>query len=291
MTGVLATHGRVERKLLIDGRSSRYGRVVEEVLVESEHGRVVRVGDTVRRTMLPWSPSVHLLLQHLESLGFVAAPRFLGIDDEGREVLSYVDGICGADGSNGPGAGAHVWAMVVPDDGLVRFAQLLREYHEAVASFVPPEDAQWAIGSGAPALGELICHNDIGPWNVVWRDSAPVSFIDWDYASPAPSIDDVAYALWWSVPFASDDECLTWRRFSDPPNRQHRIEVFAAAYGLTTVDGLVDAVIARQRKFRATVVEHAERGIPSDVAAVADGYLDTVDGWIAWSESNRHLLE
>jgi hypothetical protein len=264
---------------------------VEEVLAASEHRRVVRVGDTVRRTMYPWSTSVHLLLQHLESVGYPAAPRFLGIDDEGREVLSYVEGICGADGSTGPGFGAHVWAMVVPDGGLARFARTLREYHDAVAGFAPPHDAPWATGTGAPGPGEIICHNDVGPWNVVWREAAPVCFIDWDYAAPAPPLDDVAFALWWAIPFASDDECVTWRRFSNPPDRRHRLEVFAAAYGLASVEGIVDAVIARQHKFRATVVEHAERGIPGAVAEVDSGYLDTVDGWIQWSESNRHDLD
>lgn len=241
--------------------------------------------------MYPWSRSVHLLLRHLESVGFDAAPRFLGVDDQGREVLSYIDGICGADGSNGPGFGAHVWAMVVPDDGLGRFARLLRDYHDAVAGFAPPPDAPWATGDGPPGPGESICHNDPGPWNVVWRDSNPVGLIDWDYAAPGPPLDDVAFALWWSIPFASDDDCLTWRRFSRPPDRRHRVEVFAAAYGLDDVGNVVDAVINRQHKFRATVVEHAARGIPGDVAAIADGYLDTVDGWIEWSESNRHLFE
>ena len=53
---------------------------------------VVRVGDTVRRPVGPHSPLVHALLTHLESIGFEGAPRFLGIDHAGREVLSYVDG-------------------------------------------------------------------------------------------------------------------------------------------------------------------------------------------------------
>jgi hypothetical protein len=263
---------------------------VEEVLAETEHRRVVRIGDTVRRTMYPWSASVHLLLQHLESVGYTA-PRFLGIDDHGREVLSFVEGTCGAEGSAGPGFGAHVWAMVVPNEGLQRFARSLRDYHQAVEGFTAPSDTPWSIGTGPPQAGEVICHGDIGPWNVVWRDQAPVCFIDWDHAAPAPAIDDVAYALWWSIPFASDEESITWRRFSAPPNRRRRIEVFASAYGLTSIEGLVDAVIGRQRTFRATVVEHAERGIPGAVAEVASGYLDTVDGWIEWSESNRDLLD
>ena len=57
---------------------------------------VVRVGDTVRRNAGPWTPAVHALLRHLERVGFTGAPRALGIDDQGREVLSYLEGECGA---------------------------------------------------------------------------------------------------------------------------------------------------------------------------------------------------
>jgi hypothetical protein len=53
---------------------------------------VVRAGDTVRRPVGPHSPLVHALLTHLESAGFAGAPRFLGIDRSGREVLTYIDG-------------------------------------------------------------------------------------------------------------------------------------------------------------------------------------------------------
>jgi hypothetical protein len=53
---------------------------------------VVRVGATVYRPIGPHWPFVHALLAHLERVGFSAAPRFLGIDDRGREILSYLDG-------------------------------------------------------------------------------------------------------------------------------------------------------------------------------------------------------
>ena len=48
---------------------------------------VVRVGDTVRRNVGPWTPAVHALLRHLEYVGFTGAPRVMGIDDRNREVL------------------------------------------------------------------------------------------------------------------------------------------------------------------------------------------------------------
>lgn len=149
----------------------------------------------------------------------------------------------------------------------------------------------WATGSGAPGADDILCHNDFGPWNVVWRGAAPICIIDWDYAAPAPPLDDVAYALEWSIPFAPDEDCLTWRRFSQPPDRRRRVEVFARGYGLTSTDGLVDAVVARQRKFRGAVVEQAERGIQPAVDEVASGYLDVVDARIDWSVRHRHLFQ
>lgn len=53
---------------------------------------VVRVGRTVRRPVGAHSPLVHALLRHLEAAGFHGAPRFLGIDAAGREVLTFVEG-------------------------------------------------------------------------------------------------------------------------------------------------------------------------------------------------------
>ena len=47
---------------------------------------VVRVGDTVRRPRGP--EAVRALLEWYERVGFDGAPRFLGFDDRGREVLS-----------------------------------------------------------------------------------------------------------------------------------------------------------------------------------------------------------
>ena len=49
---------------------------------------VVRIGNTVRRPLGFNDHLVHVLLKHFESVGFTGAPRLLGIDAEGREVLS-----------------------------------------------------------------------------------------------------------------------------------------------------------------------------------------------------------
>src|SRR5207245_171495 len=53
---------------------------------------VVRVGDTVRRPPGPRAAYVRELLRFLEQRGWSAAPRYLGVDDKGRETLTFVSG-------------------------------------------------------------------------------------------------------------------------------------------------------------------------------------------------------
>jgi len=55
---------------------------------------VHRRGDVVIRDAGPWTPAVHALLRHLEDAGFAAAPRLVGsgLDTEGREMLTFIDG-------------------------------------------------------------------------------------------------------------------------------------------------------------------------------------------------------
>ncbi len=186
---------------------------VPEVPLPGERG-VVRVGDTVRRPAA--GPAVHALLRFLEQADFPCSPRVLGVDERGREVLSYLPGV----------SGRHGWAQVVPERGLRAFAELLRAYHDAVADFTPSVHA-WALEPRPPRAGELICHGDFGPWNVVWDGGRPVGLLDFDFAGPAPALTDVAYALEHSVPFRDDDHCLRWLAYPSPPDRRARLETFA----------------------------------------------------------------
>jgi hypothetical protein len=248
-------------------------------LQDQPHRVVVRVGDTVRRPVHPWTPTIHRLLRHLEAVGFPHSPRVLGIDGQGREVLTYIDGESGADG----------WAHVVGAAGLAAMARLLRDYHRAVAGF-RPDGAVWANRTATPAAGELVCHGDFGPWNLVWRGGEPVGILDWDYAWPAPPVHDVAYALEYVVPFRDDEECLRWLRYPHPPDRRRRIEVFAQAYGLASTEGLVDEVIAQQE----LVLERSRRlaadGRQPQVHWRASGQFEEVARRIRWSRAHRHLF-
>jgi len=141
---------------------------------------VVRVGDTVRRPAGPWTDAVDALLTHLADVGFTAAPRLLGRDDRGRQVLEYVPG------ELGDNRGTYSTAE------LASIGRMLAGLHHALDSFVPPPAATWnAIIP--PDREELVCHNDVAPWNLVRSERGWV-LIDWDAAAPGSRLWDLSYA-------------------------------------------------------------------------------------------------
>ena len=116
----------------------------------------MHVGNTVRRPTGPHSPFVHRLLHHLEAVGFEAAPRLLGVDEQGREVLSFIDGWVPPNLDHFP-------------DEILAAARLLRGLHDATA------------GSELAGGHEVVCHNDPSPCNYVFVDGRPVALIDFDH--------------------------------------------------------------------------------------------------------------
>ncbi len=194
-------------------------------------GRVTRVGDTVRRPWRPTSPATKALLEHLHRVGFDGAPRFLGVDDRGREVLSFVRGDAAVDP-------VPMWALT--DEVLVSVAELLRRYHDAVASFDATHHT-WPHAVPAAFRGGIVSHNDPNLDNVVFVGGRAVALIDFDLASPASAPWDVACAarLWLPLRDERDvPEPLRGRTLA-------RLRLFVDAYGMPTRDRerVVDAMV------------------------------------------------
>jgi hypothetical protein len=61
----------------------------EPATIPDQRGKPVA---SARRTMPGNAAFVHRLLDFFAERGWVGAPRFLGADELGREVLSYLDG-------------------------------------------------------------------------------------------------------------------------------------------------------------------------------------------------------
>jgi len=102
----------------------------------------VRIGDTVHRQVGIRAGFVHELLGFFERAGWPGAPRFLGLDARGREIVSFVDGYV----AWRPDASAR--ASVTGEASLVRGAELVREFHDLTADSPLAED-QEVVGPGA----------------------------------------------------------------------------------------------------------------------------------------------
>jgi hypothetical protein len=184
----------------------------------------VRVGDEVRRPAQPWTASVQSVLHHLEDTGFEGAPRARGLDERGRERLSFLPGQTLGETWPWPG-----WLRT--DDALRDVGAWLRRLHDATATFRPAGDAVWFTGrTWRPGL--VIAHLDASPWNAVWRDGALVGFVDWETASPAGPEDDLAFsALTW-VPLVTA-ELAQQAGFGADADRHRRFHLLLDAYGYT----------------------------------------------------------
>jgi Ser/Thr protein kinase RdoA (MazF antagonist) len=199
---------------------------------------VVRVGDTVRRRAVDFTGR---LLTSLAAHGFDGCPRYLGRDEAGRDVLSFVAG-------DVPPRWGHF-----EDAAVTAAARLLRGMHDASRELAAE------IGGGA-----VICHHDAAPNNAIFRDGRPVAFFDFDFAAPGDPIEDVAYAAWsW---------CLSSRPDRGYPQAQAaQVARLAGAYGLTraqchALPAAIESRILHNEAFWRAVEHHgrteAERETP-----------------------------
>jgi hypothetical protein len=117
------------------------------------------------------------------------------VDERGREVLSYLEGECGA---------YPLQAHWVTDDALTAVATMLRRFHDAQFGFRPATGAVWRSFGPPPPGTEVICHHDAAPHNVIWRPDDTLAMIDFDLPRPGRASTTSAYAAWTWVPVFSD---------------------------------------------------------------------------------------
>ncbi|MCD2444355.1 phosphotransferase [Agromyces sp. SYSU K20354] len=170
---------------------------------------VVRVGATVRK---PWTPATAGVLEFMGAVrsAGVDVPEPLGQDELGRQVTEFV-----------PGRLALELPSLSPAD-LARVGQIVRAIHDASEGFVPRAFAAWDTLIPAPD-DELVCHNDLAPWNLIVGDRWV--FIDWDGAGPSTRLWDLAYA---AQAFTLSDAS------EDPKVAAERLKAFVDGYGATT---------------------------------------------------------
>jgi phosphotransferase family enzyme len=232
--------------------------VAEQQLVGgiANAGQVVRVGPHVLRPSSPHSASVHTFLRAVRHAGFEGVPRPVGIDEDGRERLVFIDG-------DVPVSPYPDWSQT--DTALASVARLLRRLHDAARGF-DPAGLSWDDRLADPAGGMLVCHNDVCPENVVFRDGIAVALLDFEFAAPGRPVYDVAHLARLCVPIENefDQARLGWR----PAERTVRLRLVADAYGLDQ-DGraeLLTAIDQAIERVAAAVRRSVDAGDPNAVA-------------------------
>ncbi|AJT41628.1 phosphotransferase [Psychromicrobium lacuslunae] len=139
---------------------------------------VLRVGQTIRK---PWAASTESVQQFLTALRLagVEVPRPLGRDEQGRQVIEFVDGTLAMDSGQ------------LNSTELRKVGEMIRIIHDNSPKPTPADLAQWKVLIPAPKP-DLICHNDLAPWNLILGER--MVFIDWDGSGPSSRLWDLAYA-------------------------------------------------------------------------------------------------
>ena len=219
-------------------------------------GQVVRVGSHVLRPSGPYTDSIHAFLRAARQAGFEGASSPVGIDADGRERLRFIDG-------DVPVPPYPDWSQ--SDTALASIARLLRGLHDAARGF-DPGGLSWDDRLADPAGGTLVCHNDVCPENVVFRDGVAVAILDFEFAAPGRAVYDVAQLARLCVPIEDDaDQArLGWR----PADRPARLRLVADSYGLDREGRaeLLPAMNDAMTRVEAAVRADVDAGKPSAVA-------------------------
>lgn len=195
----------------------------EEVrLAGGNVGGAVRVGETVRRPTGPWTPAVHALLGHLAGR-LPHVPRVHGLDERGREVLTYL-----------PGRVVDIDSEVLTAGQIVSVVRWTRAFHEAVAGFAHPGPWRFFPMTGHTVIG----HNDVAPYNVCFAGDDLAGVFDWDLAGPSTPLYELAFIAWNCVPLWTDIGAAT---------AAERLRIIAGGYGGYGAREILHAVPPRIR--------------------------------------------
>ncbi|MBG9587433.1 phosphotransferase [Cytobacillus firmus] len=241
----------------------------EEILSGGNVTNVYRSGDTVRRDLKEHSPNIHEVLIHLESKDFNYAPKFLGIDERNREILSFIEGEAG----NYP-LKKYMWS----NDVLKEIAKILRLYHDAVSDF--PINESWQPLDNTPQQFEVLCHNDFAIYNIIFNHEKPVGIIDFDLAAPGPRLWDIAYTLYTCVPLSrlyhsETGDAVYYNPLRDASRIRKRVKLFFEAYGVEGMEkGFLETVLLRVEALCKTMQRKAKEGDMAFQKMIDEGHYE-----------------
>lgn len=254
----------------------------DELLAGGNVSKVFRSGHTVRRDLKSNSERIHALLKHLDKKGYDHAPKFLGIDENEREILSFIEGEAGHYPLK-----KYMWS----DENLQGIAKMLRLYHDAVIDF--PFDDSWRPIDHTPQHRDVLCHNDFAMYNIIFQNGRPMGIIDFDEAGPGPRIWDIAYTLYTSVPLSRFylDETggkMNYQSDQDAHRIKNRVALFFDSYGEDVAGNYIEMVLLRLEGLCKTITRRANEGDPAFQKMLDEGHLEHYRDDITFISEHRN---
>lgn len=251
------------------------------ILVENQYEKlsggnltsVYKQNGVVLREQKDWSSTIHRLLIHLEKVKYTKCPRFIGINDSGMEILTFVQGECKV---KYPFTNDRNEQLSI----IKNIAEIMRKYHDATLSFERTEIDRWMFSYDGNLKDEVICHNDIAPYNITFVNDIPYGMIDFDTCCPAPRIWDIVYALYRFVPFSEKiydvekQEDRTYDVGIDKEFRKESIHVFFDAYGMEVPNDLFLQMTDRLQALADLIYNEARNGNSAFKKMLEEGHRD-----------------
>jgi len=221
----------------------------KEILSGGTMNEVEQIGDTVHRKA-NGHPMLHLYLLYLEQEGMHGVPRFLGMDEHGREILTYLPGK-----TDYP----HDYPCLHSDETLIDVACFMRKLHDISAGFVSTAAKNnWLNPFFPNATHETICHCDFAFWNWVFVNDRFAGVIDFDQAYPGRRAWDFTTIMFSSIfpgyyEYDTSSEVVT--------TCKRRMKLFFDAYGTECPSDLLELTVDKiQRDVCDWIVEEAAKG-------------------------------
>lgn len=251
-----------------------------ETLSGGREGKIFRMEDCVVRPANPWTEHVHAFLNYLLENGFDCIPHPQGIAEDGREVVSFVEGEVHNDS---------LPEEILTDEVLTDVAKMLRRYHDVGAAYLPnlTGDEPWMLPARTPA--EVMCHGDFAPYNVTFVGGKLHGIIDFDTLHPGPRLWDIAYAVYRWAPFVSPQN----PDYKDELPRQiERLKLFADAYGMSAGmrAALPKMMIERVGALVQYMEDEAAQGNEDVLRNIAEGHMDLYLNDIAYFRANAQAV-
>lgn len=189
----------------------------------------------------------------------------MGIDERGREIVSFMPGEV-------PQYPLPAW--IWDDAVLISSAQRLAALHNVSGTF-DVTDSTWQLPLHQPI--EVVCHNDFAPYNMVFTEGRLVGVIDWDTASPGPRIWDLAYLAYRLVPLVDPENPEVEAHSASESAR--RLRLLCDSYGSQDPHAVAIAAVERLRELASFTADRAT-GEDQRLLSHVTTYLRDAD-WIA----------